>query len=402
MNVLIVQESDWLKRGPHQQHQLGDRLSLRGHAVRVIDYEILWQEQPKHDLFSRRQVFENIWKIDRAAKITVIRPGIIKIPILNYLSLLFTHYFEIRRQIREFKPDVIIGFGILNNYFALKLAQANNIPFIYYWIDVLHRLIPLKAAQSLGRLIVRSILRGADKVLTINDRLKDYVISEGAAADTEVICAGIDLNKFRPVDDAGKVRREYGLKNTDVILFFMGWIYHFSGIKEVAIELSKIKQTNIKLIVVGEGDAYEDLTVIRGKYNLSERLILTGKKPYTEIPDLISAADFCILPAYPDEKIMQDIVPIKLYEYMAMKKPVICTRLPGIFKEFGDGNGIVYIEKPEDTISKATDIMKDDIISDLGSKARQFVQKYDWELLTDKFVNVLQEEIQKKSHGYPS
>ena len=42
MKILIVQESDWIKRGPHQQHQLADRLFLRGHQIRVIDYEILW------------------------------------------------------------------------------------------------------------------------------------------------------------------------------------------------------------------------------------------------------------------------------------------------------------------------------------------------------------------------
>ncbi len=38
------------------------------------------------------------------------------------------------------------------------------------------------------------------------------------------------------------------------------------------------------------------------------------------------------LTAYTDEKIMQEIVPIKLYEYMAMAKPVISTNLPGIRK----------------------------------------------------------------------
>ena len=38
MKILLVQESDWLKRNPHQQHHLMKRLSLRGHEVAVIDY----------------------------------------------------------------------------------------------------------------------------------------------------------------------------------------------------------------------------------------------------------------------------------------------------------------------------------------------------------------------------
>ena len=82
MKILIVQESDWIQRGPHQQHQLADRLSLRGHQVRVIDYEILWQDEKKHGLYARRRVFQDVWKIDPDAKVTVIRPGMLKIPVL--------------------------------------------------------------------------------------------------------------------------------------------------------------------------------------------------------------------------------------------------------------------------------------------------------------------------------
>ena len=45
MKILVVQESDWIKRNPHQQHHLMERLSLRGHQVRVIDYPIEWKEE---------------------------------------------------------------------------------------------------------------------------------------------------------------------------------------------------------------------------------------------------------------------------------------------------------------------------------------------------------------------
>ena len=80
MKILLVQESDWIKRGPHQQHQLIDRLSLKGHQIRAIDYEILWRAQGKKELYSRRQVFDNVSKIHQGAKVTLIRPGMIKSP----------------------------------------------------------------------------------------------------------------------------------------------------------------------------------------------------------------------------------------------------------------------------------------------------------------------------------
>jgi len=40
MKLLVLQETDWIKRGPHQQHHLMDRMALRGHEVHVIDYDI--------------------------------------------------------------------------------------------------------------------------------------------------------------------------------------------------------------------------------------------------------------------------------------------------------------------------------------------------------------------------
>jgi glycosyltransferase involved in cell wall biosynthesis len=397
VKILIVQESDWLKRGPHQQHQLADRLSLRGHQIRVIDYEIRWREQEKGGLYSKRQVFNNVSKINTEAKVTVIRPGIIKISILDYISLIFTHQKEINRQIDEFQPDVIVGFGILNSYLALRAVKRKRIPFVYYWIDVLHRLIPFKPLQFIGRIAEQKALRQADKVLTINDKLKDYVVTMGAVADkTEVIRAGIDIEQFKPTADFGDIRRQYGLKETDIVLFFMGWLYHFSGLKEVAAKLAEASDEKLKLLIVGEGDAFEELKEIRDKSNLQNNIILVGQKSYAQMPALISAADICLLPAYPREKVMQDIVPIKLYEYMAMGKTVISTRLPGVMREFGEDNGVIYIDEPEDAINEAKNLIEYGKISELGARAREFVLKYSWDSITDQFEKILKEVIKEK------
>ena len=143
MRLLITQETDWIKRNPLQQHHLAEMLSLRGHDIRVIDYELLWKTQGRKELYSRREVFNNVSKIYSGAKVMVIRPGIIKIPWLDYVSLIFSHRREIARQIKEFKPDIILGFQILSAYLAARLAKQNNIPFIYYWTDVYHTQIPL-------------------------------------------------------------------------------------------------------------------------------------------------------------------------------------------------------------------------------------------------------------------
>ncbi|MCX7912064.1 MAG: glycosyltransferase [Dehalococcoidales bacterium] len=403
MRILITQETDWLRRNPAQQHHLAELMSLRGHEVRAIDYELLWRKNRNGKLFARRQVFENVAKIYSGARVTVVRPGMVRLPYLEYLSTALTHRGEIERQVQEFSPDVIIGFGIVNSLSALLAARRYGLPFIYYWIDVLHRLIPQKAFQPLGLMIEKAVLRRSDMVLVINEALKDLVVGIGAdPARTRTVRAGIDDTIFNPaVADRNAIRRQYGIPLGDTVLFFMGWLYRFSGLKEVAQELARLHHTEVRLLVVGEGDLYGELEKIRNDLHLGERLILTGRKDYHEIPSLISAADICLLPAYPDEKIMQDIVPIKLYEYMAMGKPVIATRLPGVLREFGTDNGIVYVSRPKEVLTRALELVRGGALEDLGAKARKFAMRNRWQNVADEFENILKEVIAagKKKSG---
>lgn len=390
MRLLITQETDWIKRNPLQQHHLAELLSLRGHEIRVIDYELLWRTQGKRELFSRRQVFPEFHKIYDKASVTVVRPGIIKIPALDYVSLLFTHRSEINRQINEFKPDAIIGFGILNSYLAVKAAHKHHIPFAYHWLDILHWLIPFPPFQPLGKFVEGRTLRRSDKVIAVSDKMKDFLIEMGAAREkVDVVKPGISLKKFDPAISGDRVRQQYGIKNDDVVLLFMGWLYNFSGMKEVSLELAKANKNNLKLLIVGEGDAYETLQRIRDDHGLQDSIILTGRRPYEEIPEYIAAADICLLPADPKEKVMHDGLPAKIYEYLAMAKPMISTKLRGVMREFGDGNGVVYIDRPEDTINKALEMVAAGQVEVLGAKARKFVESYDWAKITDRYERIL-------------
>ena len=110
--------------------------------------------------------------------------------------------------------------------------------------------------------------------------------------------------------------------------------------------------------------------------------------PYRKLPEYVSLADICILPAY-NNKIMNEIVPIKLYEYLAMEKPVISTFLNGIFLEFKKGNGIVYIKSSKNTVDKAINMWKSNIIAKLGRSGRKFVlENCNWENLLAQFISI--------------
>ena len=380
MRILVTQESDWLTRGPHHQHQIFDRLSLRGHEIRVIDYDIDWNKSGK-GLWNGREVFVRVHRVKEDAQIYVVRPGMIRLPILNFISTLVTNYFEIKRQIKEFKPDVIVGMGVLNANLSVMLK--GKIPFVYFWMDVLHMLIPLKWMRWLGIICEVETIMESDKVIVINKSLKDYV-TKMKARNVSVISGGVDLKNFKPTNL--NIRQQYGVKPSETLLFFMGYVYPFSGLEQIAQQLAWFPK--IKLMVVGDGESFGRLNRIRDEYNLGDRLITIDKKPYNEIPDYINAADVCILPAEVNET-MEHIVPIKVFEYMALGKPIISTWLPGVYKEFGHYNGIVYVNKPEDVLQKALDIRLDYI--EMGLQSSKYVINCDWDIITDNFEKLLSE-----------
>ena len=392
MKILILQESDWVKRGPHQQHHLMERLQKKGHQVRVVDYEIDWRKKPQHSLLRKRVEFLANGKTQVDCSIDIVRPGIIEMPLLDYLSIPFTHGAEIYKQLRNFDPDLTMGLGILNTYVAMRISKRYGLPFAYYLIDSLHTLIPQKTFRPLGKFLEQRILEQANLTFVINKQLEQYAIEMGAnPKKVLVLGAGVDSEKFNTRVSGRRLRRKLGISENEIVLLFMGWLYTFSGIKEVAYSLLNWESTpKIKLLVIGRGDLYEQLLKLK-ENGLQHKLILIDWQPYEKVPEFVAASDICLLPAYNND-IMRDIVPIKMYEYAACGKPIIATRLPGILKEFGEDNNVIYVNRPEDVLPTAIRLSKDkENTKRMKLRASQFGLQHSWENITDQFEMALKQ-----------
>lgn len=399
LKILLVQESDWLRKGPHQQHYLMERLSSQSDQIRVIDFEVRWTSVEKGPLLSRRQTFRGVSKIHEEADITLVRPGVLKMPLLDFASILYSHTKELRLQIARFSPDVVIGFGILNALLGMALAGRSAIPFLYYLIDELHTLVPYRILWPLAKLIESHVIRHAQAVLVINEKLRDFALGLGADPQrTYLIRAGVDPKRFFIGKGRAEIREQYGIRNQDLVLFFMGGIFSFSGVKEVAQDLAAARSEHpeIKFLIVGRPrtvEFREELESVIEENNLQETVILEGWQPYDRIPLYLAASDICLLPAY-DNEVMHNIVPIKIYEYIISGKPVISTRLPGIVTEFGFGNGVSYVDGPSDVIRRVIDMIesRQDLQKE-GERARAFVQRYTWDSIVDTFKRILEEIV---------
>ena len=392
MKILVIQESDWIERGPHQQHHLIEQMQERGHKTRVIDFEVGWKRSGIRRIISLRKTFSVPGKSRTNLRIEVIRPMMINAPILSYLSILITHIIEIIRQMKQFKPDVVVGLGIINAYSASFICKLFRVPFLYYLIDSLHTLVPERMFLPIAKTLESGTLSNADRVLVINEELRRYALKMGSRDNPTIITAGIDLERYRQNYDREKFRKELGIEENEIVLFFMGWLYEFSGLREVARSLEGTKEHPIRLLVVGRGELQEELLDLANRVQKYATLSVVDWVPYEEIPRYLSVADVCILPAQ-NVVVMQSIVPIKIYEYLASGKPVIATKLPGVMREFGE-RGIVYVDRPEDTVEVARNLFSDrENYDELKSRAIEVTSSLDWSTITDIFEKFLISEI---------
>ncbi len=398
MRILLVQETDWIRKGPLQQHHLLERLKLRGHEVRVIDYEVKWRVKIPSDhweLISRRKTFFAKGKTCDGSTIDVIRPSIIKLHLLDYVSEALSHTAEIQRQLTEFRPDVVLGFSIVNSYVAMKMAQRRGIPFLYYLIDEYHNLIPEGILQRFGKVLVFQLLKHSDLIFVISRNLRSYSIQNGADPQKVVLLpAGVDRNRFNPDVSGVAMRNRYEVGVEDVLMLFMGWLYPFTGVIEVVNSLlSDEFEVPIRFMVVGRGELSNEL--IKMRREAGNRLILVDWVDYGSLPQYVASSDVCLLPS-PQSEVMRNIIPIKVYEYMSCGKPVVATRQPGLLDGFGEGNGIVFVDSPEEIVQTVATLARDkENLTRLGLRAATCVESQNWDIIVGEFERILTQTVGK-------
>jgi len=394
MNILFLQETDWLNRGPHTQHHIMERLSINpSFNITVLDYDI-----DKIMISNKRYVSKRMYtNLDRAIKnsnVTIIRTGHLQIPYLRRISALITNFFEILKIIRKKRPHLIIGNSMTNSLFGLFFAKILDVPYIFFYIDKMHKLIPLTYLHNIGRILARVSLKRADRIITVTKTLEKYIINEGSDS-SKVFCLsdGISLKNTKiNIEKLNYFKKKFSIKNDDFVIFFMGYLYEFAGLKEI-IDFydSTIKNGEIKLkfIILGDGGIYHKLKNYVKDIN-ANWVILTGRVPYFEISEYIELADLCLM-SFKLNKITKEVFPIKIIEYMAMKKPVLSIALPGVVLQLGNESGVIFAKNQQELIKKLHLLIpRKAELKELGLKCYQHViKKYSWSKIVDDFKKIL-------------
>ena len=379
MNILGLQETDWLTRGPHTQHHIFERLSMNPNIkVTVFDYDID-KNLRLNSLIIKKQIYTNINRAVENSKVSIIRTAHIQIPYLRRISSLITTFFDLLRHIKKNRPDTIIGFSITNGLIGLILAKIFRIPYIFYYIDLLHTLVPITYAQDFARLISRFLFKKSDQVVVVTKFLHKYALSEGVSSEkVKILLNGISLeNTIVDNDRLNNLKSKLSIKDSDFVILYLGYLYDFAGLKEI-IEYyhSDVNggKLNIKFLIVGDGGIYNDLINYVSEID-AKWVYLIGKVPFFEITEYIELVDLCLM-SFELNDITKDITPVKVMEYMAMKKPVLSTSLPSVVREIGKNNGVIFAQNQKELVEKIRDLTKEkEKLKNIGLQGYELIKK---------------------------
>lgn len=375
MKILMTSIIDLKKSQHNRPHQFVKYLSEK-HDVTVVSINDWWKGgQDNLDAYSSE--FDDIFKRINYVYLTEKKVS----PVLQEL------FFRkgLREVLEENKFDVHLDYStLMSGYTAAKRIRT-----VYDIADDLGAMIrespqipailrPLGGA--LGDLVIKKNIERAEKVTVTTEILKEiYDIPEEKC---EIISNGVDINFFR---DYGDTKGELGLDG--FIIGYVGVLREWVDLEPVFRALKDLDE-EVKMVVVGKEGRFEENVNLARRYGVSNRVIFTGMIPYSLVPRYISAMDVCLIP-FRVNAISQSALPLKLFEYMACKKPVISSEIPGVKRVAGDK--VLYASTRDEYGEKILKLYRDEELRlKMGKEGRELIEEnYDWRRIVEKMERIL-------------
>lgn len=210
--------------------------------------------------------------------------------------------------------------GALTLFSGLKRSSKEpRLVFQYTW--------PVHVAgdgSAFWKRVLGRVLDMADLVLPISSFLGDYLVKLFSLNPDKVfpLPSGVNLSLFNPGRYGGV---PHGFPNSKRYVVYVGRV---DGIRRLDIVLDSLRillrrGVDVGVVFVGGGDDVERLR--RLSEDVGEKVSFTGLVNYERVPEYVAAADVC-LSLLPPTPLLVFSSPIKLFEYMAMEKPVVANR----------------------------------------------------------------------------
>ncbi|MCP4545712.1 MAG: glycosyltransferase family 4 protein [bacterium] len=295
---------------------------------------------------------------------------------------------EVARIMKEDPPDALIVYNLPQaGLLQVPPAPGRGLVRIFDLADDYEAMLKTELGKAGFGLLLRygrrkliHMLNEADLVLSISRAL----IDDYPDYDIGLLPNGVDFERFETVRK-GLIPREANGGRRPVI-GYLGAFEYFIDFEMIFGTARLLPECHFRLVGGGRLESWIKNRIVELRLDNVE---VPGSVPFTQVPAEIGSWDIC-LNLFERIPISHKASPMKLFEYLAMGKPVLTTSLDEVERYQMDF--LQTVNTPEEAAAAITSLMADDSVRwDIEERGRNWVQEVcDWRDLANRLVEMIE------------
>jgi colanic acid biosynthesis glycosyl transferase WcaI len=236
--------------------------------------------------------------------------------------------------------------------------------------------------------------KAASHIVAVGQGYKQKITEKGIAEEkVSVVMNGVFLDNFQKIEDGITFLKKYK-SEAKFVCTYIGTIGMAHGLEVVLAAAEILQKRNINDIVfwiVGDGANKASLEKQANSQHLNN-VHFTGLLPKVEISKIISVSDSMLVHLKGSE-LFSTVIPSKIFEFMAMNKPIIMG-VKGEAREIVlNANAGVSME-PDTPLSLIDSINKIKKDQHCFTNGKEYVEKYfDRNILAEEMLKIVKEVV---------
>jgi len=228
----------------------------------------------------------------------------------------------------------------------------------------------------------------ADRALAVHKPHLEALCSHGNSPEKFLVLLNLPDMKIFAKKEAFQTEG-----NSDFVLIYHGTVSERHGLEIAIRAVATLREQiqELKLKIIGDGDGISHLIDLVKELNLQEYVqISKGMIPLEQLVPIIQRANVGIVPILLDE-FTKYMLPVKLLEYIALKKPVICSRTETIQAYFDDSMVQYFSPGNVDEFASSIYSLYKDVSrrTEMSVNAEKFNREYNWECQKQKYYQLI-------------
>lgn len=268
-------------------------------------------------------------------------------------------------NVADLWPESAIALGALTNQVIIKLAEWQE-RFLYWQ---------------------------ASRITVMTPRTKEILVQRGYPAEKIVwLPNGVDTDLFDASLSRSEARRRLGWKNNKTVALYAGTHGMAQGLTIILHAADHLRhRSDIEFLLVGDGADKESLLKLKDDLKLRNVRFLDSL-PKFQMPTLLAASDIALV-VLKDLPLFRMVIPSKIYEAMAMERPIVL----GVAGETAQiiqraQSGVCIPPENATALAEAVEQLVDqpDKRLTLGKNGRTYVQEnFERNLLVNRLETIL-------------